>query len=47
MNLCKKEAEEYADDLYPKDYEYERIHVEDNSFCVDTFSWEVLEMNIQ
>ena len=47
MNLCRKEAEEYAEDLYPKDYEYEKIYFGDSYFNVDTFTWEVLEMYVQ
>jgi len=42
VKLCKKRAEEYANKLFPKDYKYEIIG--DNSFCVDTFTWKVIEM---
>ena len=40
MKLCKKEAEEYAD-------EYQKIYYDDDNYNVDTFTWQVLEMYIQ
>ena len=46
MNLCSRQAEEYAEHLYPEDYEYEKVYYDKNGAYVDTFSWTVFETNI-
>ena len=46
MALCNKEALEYANSLYPKDYKYEKLIYSEGSICVDTFVWRVVNMKI-
>ena len=47
MELCKKDADKYSNELYPEDYEYEKIYEDENGFCVDTLVWTVTEMEVQ
>lgn len=46
MALCNKEALEYANELYPKDYKYEKLYYSKGSVNVDTFTWKVVSMEI-
>ena len=47
MEICKKEALIYSDELYPKQYKYGKISYHENTIFVDTFVWKVLTMNIK
>lgn len=47
FNVCKKDAQLYADELYPKDYKYQKVYYQENKISVDTFVWAVMKKYIQ
>jgi len=47
LALCNKEALEYANELYPKDYKYEKLYYNDGEICVDTLVWKVVNMDVK
>ena len=47
LKLCKKEAQLYADELFTKDYKYQKIYYDEMKINVDTFVWEVVKTYIQ